>query len=218
MNRVNGLNYLVLRVLFLSLWGLNSIAFAQIQPNRPTFFEDGYRQLDREIQQLERQSSPQDDSLLTVDTGELRWQKMISREGGFTVWIPAGIQTDEVRSVPILDKTLEFEVMSTNQPNSRFIVAYSGVVNSANLGNINQVFEEIMNYIISDTQFKVIGNPSEVQKQYPSYSTILSNETEKIYLQFYLINNRVYVLGVNQKSPSDLSEFSRRFFESFQVL
>ncbi|MEB3279977.1 MAG: hypothetical protein VKK42_13770 [Lyngbya sp.] len=209
-------NYPVGMVIFLSLWSLNSVADAQLQPNRPTFFEDGYRQLNQEIQQLERQSS-NSNPLLTVETGELKWQRMISQEGGFSLWIPAGIHTDEVRSVPILEDTIAFEVVSTNQPDSRFVVAYSQVLKSADLSNANQVFEQILDYIIADTNFKLMSNSSPNQQQYPGHSVILTSQNEKIYLQLYLINNRVYVLGVNQKNASDLSEFSRRFFESFQI-
>lgn len=217
MKALTNQNYPLAIFIGLSLWSLNTEGYAQLQPNRPTFFEDGYRQLNQEIQQLEKQPA-NPDPLLTVDTGELRWQKMISREGGFSLWIPAGIQTDEVRSVAISDNTLEFEVISTNQPNSRFIVAYSEPLNSTALSNSNSIFEQIIEYIITDTNFEVMDNPSQPRQQYSGSSVILTGTNEKIYLQLYLMNNRIYVLGVNQKSESDLSQVSQHFFESFQNL
>ena len=207
-------NYPVALFVFLSLWGFSCPAFAQIQPNRPTFFEDGYRQLNREVQRLE--NTAPSEPVLTVDTGELRWQRMISRRGGFSLWMPAGIYTDEVRSVSILDENLEFEVVSTNQPNSRFVVAYSGVLPAAFLDNSGEVFEQILDRVVADTNFRVTGDPSPVGAENSVYSAILTDETERIYLQMYLINNRVYVLGVNEKTASDLSQAGQYFFESFQ--
>ncbi|MDY7021406.1 MAG: hypothetical protein SWJ54_08590, partial [Cyanobacteriota bacterium] len=147
----------------------------------------------------------------------LKWQRMISREGGFSLWIPAGIYTDEIKSVPITDVTLKFQVLSTNQPNSRFIVAYSNMLPLTALTNFDQLFEKIVSYIIAKTDFRVTRDSLKKSKDYPGYSVILASPDETIYLQLYLANNRAFILGVNQKSASDLSQVSQRFFESFKV-
>jgi hypothetical protein len=70
----------------------------QLPPNRPTFFEEGYRQMEQEIQQLEQRPTQPQQGLLTIETDELRWQQFLSRDGGFSVWIPAGISTTETKN------------------------------------------------------------------------------------------------------------------------
>lgn len=56
--------------------------------DRPDFFEQGDEMLDREVQRLQQQ---QPTATLTVKAGLQTWQPVVSRAGGFSVWIPSGI-------------------------------------------------------------------------------------------------------------------------------
>jgi hypothetical protein len=174
--------------------------------------------MEQEIQQLEQRPTQPQPELLTIETDELRWQQFLSREGHFSVWIPAGISTTETKTVTTTAGTLTFEVLSTNQPHSRFIVAHGTVTSNRTAEKANALFDEVRDFMIADTGFTVeVERPITVE-QYPGRTLTLSATEEKIILQMYWIGDQIYVLGMSQGQNVDFSEAANQFFDSFRVL
>lgn len=190
----------------------------QLPPNRPTFFEEGYRQMEQEIQQLEQRPTQPQQGLLTIETDELRWQQFLSREGGFSVWIPAGISTTETKTVTTTTSPITFEVLSTNQPDSRFIVAYGTVTTDTMAEQAEELFNQIRDFIIADTGFTVEAERPILYEQFPGRRLTLDAPEEQIILQMYWVGEQIYVLGMSQGQNVDFSKAANQFFDSFRVL
>jgi hypothetical protein len=190
----------------------------QLPPNRPTFFEEGYRQMEQEIQQLEQRPTQPQQGLLTIETDELRWQQFLSRDGGFSVWIPAGISTTETKTVTTTAGSLTFEVLSTNQPHSRFIVAYGTVTTETTADKADGLFNQIRDFIIADTGFTVETERPITFEQFPARRFTLSAPEEQIILQMYWVGDQIYVLGMSQGQNVDFSKAANQFFDTFRVL
>lgn len=214
-----------------SLISCTSIVFthpclAQFRPDRPTFFDDGQRLMDEEIRRLQQQqTSPEQNikpvehpsQLLTIDDGQLRWQKYLFRDGGFSVWMPQGIQSNEVISLETTKGNIDFEVFATQPKSLRFIAAYSEPKNLPSLGNNQEILELVKKGIIAQTNFELEQEKSISFESSPGVLLEMKNNQETIYFQIYLIKEKVYVLAVNTKN-NDYQEDIKGFFDSFRLL
>ncbi|MDB9515690.1 hypothetical protein PN466_01780 [Roseofilum reptotaenium CS-1145] len=196
-----------------SVWllGLSPVQAQFANPNRPTFFQEGYQQLQEEVQRL--QASPDDRPLLTVDTGKLQWQHLISRAGEFQVWMPTGLSTHEQQSILTVVGNLAFEVLTTNQEKSRFIVAFSDQQTEiAHQGEA--ILAQVLDAIVQDTGFSVQETMGNDRQQ----DVVLNNGQENIQLRMMVMGDRIYVLGVGYQDTQIKALDIEAFFNSFQPL
>ncbi|MBP0012447.1 MAG: hypothetical protein J7545_01520 [Roseofilum sp. SBFL] len=196
-----------------SVWllGLSPVQAQFANPNRPTFFQEGYQQLQEEVQRL--QASPDDRPLLTVDTGKLQWQHFISRAGEFQVWMPTGLSTHEQQSMPTLVGNLAFDVLTTNQEKSRFIVAFSDrQTEIAHQGEA--ILAQVLDTIVQDTGFSVQETMGTDNQQ----DIVLNDGQENIQLRMMVMGDRIYILGVGYQNTQIKALDIEAFFNSFQPL
>jgi hypothetical protein len=113
---------------------------------------------------------------------------------------------------------LTFEVLTTNQPDSRFIVAYGTVTTDTMAEQAEELFNQIRDFIIADTGFTVEAERPIMYEQFPGRKLTLKTAEEQIILQMYGIGDRIYVLGMSQGQNVDFSKAANQFFDSFRVL
>lgn len=182
--------------------------------DRPDFFEQGDEVLDREVQRLQQQ---QPTSTLTVKTGLQIWQPVVSRAGGFSIWIPSGIWTEEAKTIKTAIGTLQFRVFATHVAGSRFVIAYTDPVKVLQTEKPPTLFESVGKAIVERTNFKVANTRSITLENYPGQALQLQVEDEIIDLQMYLAE-RMYILGIRHPSNESRSRENSDFFSSFQIL
>jgi hypothetical protein len=204
--------------------------FAQGLLNRPSFFQDGQRMMDQEIQRLQQQQQQQQQQqssentiehpsqLLTITDGSLRWQKFIFRDAGFSVWMPQGMQSQETVNLNTVAGKVNFQVFATHPQDYRFLAAYTTDNNLYKLGNSQAILQAVREGIIAKTQFNLTNRQSISFEQYLGEQFTLANGKEMIAFRVYLVKDKVYVLAVDQKSKMELSEDILSFFNSFRIL
>jgi hypothetical protein len=218
-------NYLVPAFLLVTLALIVPVK-AQFRPDRPTFFQDGYDQMQREIQNLQQQQQQQTpqqslehpSQLLTINNGDLSWQKYIFRDGGFSVWMPEAIQSNET---VVLDTNLgqiSFEVFATHPQSLRYVTAYSQPLDSKLLSNPQNLLEAVREGIIAKTQYKLKDDQILTQESYPARQLSMENQGEMITFRLSIINQRVYVLAASQKETNQIAQDVQNFFNSFRLL
>lgn len=219
------------KINLLAVIGVTSLVFtnpclAQFRPDRPTFFDDGQKFMDQEINRLQQQQTTIEQNqtniehpaqLLTIDDGQLQWEKYLFRDGGFSVWMPQGIQSNETNSLVTKVGNIDFQVFATQPKSLRFIAAYSEDQKLSQLGNDAEILEAIKQGIITKTNFQLA---QEKPIKFDSSQGILlemKNGQETIYFQIYLINSKVYVLAVDNTTNGYENEINN-FFNSFRLL
>ncbi|MDJ0600222.1 MAG: hypothetical protein QNJ37_15450 [Crocosphaera sp.] len=191
--------------------------------DRPTFFRDGQRLMDQEIQRLQQQFDPSNiehpSQLLTIDTGQFRWQKFVFQDGNFSIWIPQGLQSSETVTINLGESNLSFEVLASHPQNYRFVAAYSNRLTSTQITNSEQLLNEVTKGIIKETNFTLLTDENITWEQYKGKKLTMQNEDELISFRVYLINDKVYVLAAGQNyNNQDISENIVSFFDSFRLL
>jgi hypothetical protein len=204
----------------------SSPCLGQFSPDRPTFFQDGQRLMEQEIRRLQQQQNTAQQNqqqvehpsqLLTIDDGQLRWQKYLFRDGGFSVWMPQGIQSNEIVTLETKAGSVDFEVFATHPKSLRFIAAYSEDKDLSELGNNQEILKAIKNGIITKTNFELKQEKPITFDSIPGLLLEMQDGQETIFFQIYLVDQKIYVLAVGNKNGGYEEEIMG-FFDSFRLL
>ena len=185
--------------------------------DRPDFFEQGDEEFEREIRQFERgQAVP--DASITVDETDLSWSRLVVRNGGFTIAIPQGTISEESKIVETSQGEIEFKIIASHPPSSRFVAAYSQELDTQN-SDPASLLEKTRDRIIENNAGFVTN--TDVDLTFDNYSGkefTLESEQERITFRLLLIEQRLYVLAVNQNKGMVSAESVAIFFNSFELI
>ncbi|MGK7943344.1 MAG: hypothetical protein AB4058_02630 [Microcystaceae cyanobacterium] len=203
---------------------------AQGRLDRPAFFRDGQEQMEREIQRLQQQPSTpptqvieHPSQLLTIDDGQLRWQKYLFQQGGFSVWMPQGLQSEDEVTLNTSVGQLSFEVFASHPtvaklPKSRFIAAYSEPLNARQLTDEDSLLDSVKEGILEETNSTLVSSKTMKWSNYEGLELVVEENNELIVFRVFFIKDKVYVLAVGQKEQQTLLEEATSFFDSFRLL
>jgi hypothetical protein len=198
-----------------SLGDANTIT--QLLRNRPDFFEQGQQQLDEEIRQLQKPST-ENSPLLTLEENSQQWQPLLIKVGGFSIWAPLGVLSQEVKTLSTPQGTLNFQVLGVHSGTSRFVAAYSQSLTPSELQEPDILLTRVGDAIKKDSPFQIKRDRAFALNGYPWRELTLNQGNETIILRLSLINQRLYVLGVSQSGGVSLSTAATTFFNSFHLL
>ncbi len=208
---------------FVSLMALAGIVsmisptIAQYRPDRPTFFSDGDRQLLQEINRLDHPSK-QAEPVLSFEQAQNPPQEVTQLPGNVIVAMP-GVSRGERRE--ILDTSggkLEFTVLATRESNSQFTVAYSAPLSSNRLSEPQALFNQIRDSYTQGRPVQLIGEQNISLQRYPGREINLSSPRENHQFRLYLVQQRVYILGVSKAKDGGVATSNiSQFFNSFRL-
>lgn len=194
---------------FLSYLLLLTNASAQ-RVNQPSFFREGNEQFEENIRQLQ-QSKPA--PTLTIDAGTQQWQPITSEAGGFTVWAPLGILSDNSETIQLEEAVLAFRVLSSQVSTGKFVVAYADAPDLER----ERLFAAVKDALVKRTAFEISrAEPITVDGNIGE-SLILKGADGQISTYVLLGNSRLYVVGVRQTQSNASSEAANKFLRSFHL-
>lgn len=199
----------LLSVLSCFLFAPDAVA-QRFQANEPTFFDEGHEQLERNIEQLQ-QSQPA--PVLTIDASIQQWQPIASQTGGFSVWVPLGILSDDTETIPVGAMDLEFRILSSQTSVGKFVLAYADAPDTESA----QLFASVKDALVERTAFEIRTVERITVDGGVGESLILTGDAELISVYVLLGNDRLYVVGVRQTGGSAPSEAATRFLKSFHL-
>ena len=185
---------------------------------RPDFFERGRRDFEQEIRRFEQGNTVTTPSL-TTDKATLTWSRFVVDQGGFTVKAPDGVITNEEETVEFPTRDIDFDIVATHPPSSRYLIAYSEVLTPEKVANSQEVLERARDYIIENevNLVKVEDRDLKIQK-YPGKEFKLQNKDETITFRLLVTQDRIYVLAVSQNSDAISQKSVDTFFKSFELI
>jgi hypothetical protein len=180
---------------------------------QPSFFDQGQKILDREIQRLQ---APPSNPQLTVETKH--WQPIISKAGKFSIWMPPGILSDETKTLETSVGSLNYQVIASQDTSSRFLVARTEDLQASQLKHPSALFDAVRDAILAKTGLPLTSDRPISLGNYEGRELITQNQTDAFAFKIYLVERRLYVLAAKQKGIDALSENAVTFFKSFQLL
>ena len=186
--------------------------------DRPDFFKKGYDEFEDEINRFERgEEIPT--VPLNIEGENLPWSRIISDSSKFTALFPPGTITQEADTAEDEDGVIEFDIVASNRSNSRYVVAYSEPLEASKVENPEQLLEIAQQTIVEDESgFKIIANDAIDFEGFPGKQFQTRSDEETFVFRLILVEDRLYVLAVNQQNDDLSEELITQFFESFQLL
>ena len=189
--------------------------------DRPDFFEQGDEEFEREIRQFETDLAVPDSSITIdeADENDLSWSRLMVRGGGFTIAIPQGTISEETKIVETPQEKIEFKIVASHPPSSRFVAAYSQELNTETTSDPDALLARARDRIIENNAGFTTNTDIDLTfDNYPGKEFTLENEEERITFRLLLIEQRLYVLAVNQKKDMISAESVAIFFDSFVLI
>ncbi|MEM8832553.1 MAG: hypothetical protein AAGE96_24920 [Cyanobacteria bacterium P01_G01_bin.19] len=186
--------------------------------DRPDFFEKGYDEFEEEIRLFERgEEIPP--VPLNIEGQTLPWSRIISDSAKFTALFPPGTITQEREVAENGNSAVEFDIHAANLDNSRYVVAYSEPLEPSKVENPEQFLETTQQTIAdNESGFRIIANDAIEFDGFPGRQFQTRSDDETFVFRLILVEDRLYVLAVNQPNDDLSEEMINQFFESFQLL
>ncbi|OAB56779.1 hypothetical protein AY599_27795 [Leptolyngbya valderiana BDU 20041] len=163
-----------------------------------------------------QQSNP---SPLTVSGENLSWQRVVLREGGFSIWLPQGTVVQETETVETSAGTVEFEILATQLEFSRYVAAYSELFDFSQLGSEAEVLEKVRDRLVErESNFEMTSDRNTSVGGLAVKDLRFENEEETISFRLILDGDRLYLLAVSQLNDVASMEAIAAFFQSFQKI
>lgn len=186
--------------------------------DRPDFFEKGYDEFEDEIRQFE-QAEESPTVPLNVEGQTLPWSRIVSDSSKFTALFPPGTITQEREIAEDADGAIEFDINASNLDNSRYVVAYSEPLEPSKVENPERFLEKAQQTIVEDESgYRIIANDAIEFEGFPGKQFQTRSDEETFVFRLILVEDRLYVLAVNQPNDNLSENTINQFLQSFQLL
>lgn len=194
-------------------WFMVPPAHAQLGTlDESIFFREGREQFETEIERLQADSPP---PVLTINDGVQQWQPVVSEAGGFSVWAPLGIFSDETEDLNLAGTEVTFRLLASQVQTGRYLVAYAPV--PADLSS-EAALAALATAVTERVQVPLVSDRSLPEADYSPRELLFQASDRTIILHLLSGADHLYVVGVEQTDGGDVSASSIAFLESFQLL
>lgn len=162
------------------------------------------------------QSPPND--IIPVREQSNSWQFIIFKAGGVSFWMPPGILTEEVISLDTQLGEISFRTLTANTEEKRYITAYASRLTEEQIENPDLLLQAIQDRVTLENEFNLTRQRSVSLDEYPGKELTFENEQEIITFRVYLVDDRLYALGVRSPKSTDDSRSTRAFLNALELL
>ncbi|WP_323254559.1 hypothetical protein [Spirulina sp. CCNP1310] len=149
-----------------------------------------------------------------VPMGQQSWQWLEAIPGGFRVALPGGVERQEPLVLDLQGGELVLEGAIALHEGNQYVFAFGDYRVEGSPWVRLTMLRDAM---VKDTGWVLAEDRSFPLGIHPGREFILFSENELITYRFYLVGERVYILGVLQDAGVDLREEMGAFFGSFGV-
>ncbi|MFQ4141588.1 hypothetical protein [Chlorogloeopsis sp. ULAP02] len=183
------------------------------QSDFASFFEEGRLRSENRLQ-FNRPSNP----AISIDPTGKSWQLVVFREGNCSFWMPPGVISHETLILNTQADKLSFRTLSSSSNQGRYLAAYASNLTKAQRNSPELIFNAIKEKITSANQFSLKQENPVKSSQYNGRDFLFENKNQAIALRTYLIEGRIYALGVQYPKANAPTRAVNAFLDSFELL
>jgi hypothetical protein len=178
-----------------------------------SFFEEGRLRSENRLQ-FNRPSHP----AISIDPKGRSWQLVVFREGNCSFWMPPGVLSQETLILDTQAEQLSFRTLSSSSNQGRYMAAYAPNLTKAQRNSPELIFNAIKDKITSANQFRLKQENVLKLSKYPGKEFLFENKNQAIAVRTYLIEGKVYTLGVQYPKTNAPTQAVNGFLSSFELL
>lgn len=146
------------------------------------------------------------------------WQFVIFKEGGCSFWMPPGVLTQETVILDTSVGLLSFRTLASNAEDRRYVVAYADSLTQEQLKNPQALLEAIQQKVAPANQFTQKQDRSIAIDKFPGREITFESAEEIVTMRVYLVEQKIYALGVRYPQNNPLPRQTRAFLNAFELL
>lgn len=178
-----------------------------------SFFESGrLRSEDRLLLQRRRNNN------IPVSGQSNSWQFIIFKAGGVSFWMPPGVITEETVSLDTSVGKIRFRTLASNTDDRRYVAAYADSLTEAQIKNPKVLLNAIREKVAPAKQFKFTQQDAIKLNNYPGRELKFEDADERIVIRVYLVENRVYALGIRYPKAKPQPRQTNAFLNALELL
>ncbi|NJK38762.1 MAG: hypothetical protein HC835_12480 [Oscillatoriales cyanobacterium RM2_1_1] len=195
-------------------------AMAQFRPDRPTFFEEGDRQFQREVDRLNRQPQGVQPILTVEDTRSGERLIALSDDVAIaTAQLDWQRQENDVFRIPLGDIELQMIATEQDSPSVRFAVAYSEPLTSAQIREPEVLFQQMQAVFQANAAVEQVSTQPLTFESNPGWAISFIEDNRRLECRMYLINQRLYILAADQLGmEAQARQMTDEFLNSLRLL
>lgn len=143
-----------------------------------------------------------------------QWQPITSQAGGFSVWAPLGVLSDDSLKVSLASVEVAFRILSSQTSIGKFVVAYADRPNI----KTSQLLAALKDDLVQRTASTISNQQPIAINDHVGESLTLTGASGLISAYLLIGKERIYVVGVRQPEALKSSEVAQKFLTSFRVL
>ena len=178
-----------------------------------SFFESG--RLTSE-DRLSFQNPP--DGVIPIRNQSNSWQFILFKKGGVSFWMPPGILTEDEVLLATTLGDISFRSLTSHRENQEYIAAYAQSLTDKQVENFDVLLQTIKDEIPSEKSFRLTGERAIFLDENLGKELTFANQEEIIILRLYLVQNRLYVMGVRYPKSLTDTRSSRAFLNGLELL
>lgn len=146
------------------------------------------------------------------------WQFFVFKRGGVSLWMPPGIITQDEVLLETSLGDIRFQSLGSHTDNRYYIAGYAEGLTDEQVENADVLLKAIQERIPPEENFKLTRERAVLLDENIGKELTFENENEIITLRIYLVNNRVYVLGVRFPNSITDTRSIRSFLNGLELL
>ncbi|MGK7954546.1 MAG: hypothetical protein AB4063_04680 [Crocosphaera sp.] len=158
------------------------------------------------------------DGVIPVRNQSDSWQFIVFKQGGVSFWMPPGILTEDKVLLATTLGDISFRSLASHRDKQEYIAAYAAGLTDEQVKNFDVLLEAIKNEIPPEQDFQLTEQRAIFLDKNVGKELTFSNQEEIIILRLYLVNNRLYALGVRYPKSLTDTRSSRSFLNGLELL
>ncbi|MEL4894656.1 hypothetical protein [Crocosphaera sp. Alani8] len=158
------------------------------------------------------------DGVIPLRNQSNSWQFIVFKQGGVSFWMPPGILTQDELPLSTTLGDISFRSLTSHREGQEYVAAYAENLTSEQVENIDILLEAIQNEIPPDEDFKLTEKRAIFLDNNVGQELTFSNQNEVITIRLYLVENRLYALGVRYPKSLTDTRSSRSFLNGLELL
>ncbi len=146
------------------------------------------------------------------------WQFIIFKEGNVSFWVPPGVLAQENVVLGTTLGLVNFRTLASHNEDRHYMVAYADSITSEQRKDPLVIFQAIQDKIAPENEFKLTNQRPIKINTYPGEEWIFESAREMITMRVYLVDQRVYALGVRHPRSDSDSRSTRAFLNALELI
>lgn len=180
--------------------------------NRQSFFETGRPRSEDTLRFRQPPSG-----VPPVRDNSRSWQFIVFKDGQVSFWMPPGILTNDSVTLNSREGDITFQTLVATDGDYRYIAAYAPELTPEQVANPKAILEAVRDRVAPKEQFTFQGDRAIKLDDHPGIQLTFTSPDTMIVFRTYLVENRVYGLGVVQPKNAPRERAARSFLNALEL-